>query len=268
MRDFRGASLWITLLCFFLFGCSGTKTNAPALTAGPQPDPPVTGGQPSGTTAFDNIQQAPGWQTCGNCGNSGAAGATATYSMAQGITSPAESGASAEFSIGGPYPYTNAYWYYRHPARSTAMSSLVYQFDIYIPTASENAPQAIEFECQQRLDGYIYNFAWQADYASNQWRFFNYTAKQWEASGIALQRFAGGGWHHIIAEYHNDAVAHTTYHDAFTIDSTRHVVNAVHAATATTTQGNDFTNAFQLDLNGAPVPYQVYVDQMRVAQVD
>jgi hypothetical protein len=248
--------LW--LFSIVQFGCSGNKLDPPIVTAVPS----------ARTTVFDNVQQLTGWQTCGNCGNTGAAGATATYSMMQGINSPTESGDSAEFSIGGSYPYTNAYWYYRHPVRGTAMSSLVYQFDLYVPATSENAPQAIEFECQQQLDGYIYNFAWQADYGSNHWRVFNYTAGQWEDSGIPLQRFAAGAWHHIVAEYHNDSASHTTYHDALTVDGVRNTVNAVHAATPTTTPGNDFTNAFQLDLNGAPVPYLVYVDKMRVTQFD
>jgi hypothetical protein len=217
---------------------------------------------------LDNIQQLSGWLTCGNCGNTGAAGATATYSMTQGITSPSESGSSAEFSISGPYAYSNAYWYYRHQAPNAAMSSLVYQFDLYLPSASGNAPQAIEFECQQQLNGYVYNFAWQADYASNSWRVFNYTAKKWEDSGIPLQRFAPDTWHHIIAEYHNDGSAHVTYHDALTVDGARHPVNITHQATPTSSAGAGFTNAFQLDLNGTPVSYSVYVDKMRVTQVD
>ena len=258
-----------------LVGCGGaafTPGNA-ASTATPttspaSPNPPATPVVGGNTTLFDNIQQASGWLTCGNCGNTGAAGATATYSMIQGITSPSESGSSAEFSIGGQYAYANGYWYYRHPPRSTAMSSLVYQFDLYIPAGSENAPQAIEFECQQRLNGYIYNFAWQADYASNQWRVFNYTARKWEDAGIPLQRFAPNSWHHIVAEYHNDGAAHVTYHDALTVDGARYPVSISHSAAPTGTAGGDFTNAFQLDLNGTPVPYSVYVDKMRVTQVD
>ena len=237
--------------------------------SGNSSDPPSTTG-PSlrNATVYDNVQQWTGWLTCGNCGNSGAQGNTANYQMMRGISSPSESGSSAQFSIGGPYPYTNAYWYYRHDARNSAMSSLIYEFDLYVPAGSENAPQAIEFECQQRLNGYVYNFAWQAEYPSSRWRVFNYTARQWEDAGIPLQRFAPNSWHHIVAEYHNDATAHMTHHDALSIDGVRHAVNLVHLATPTGNQTNEFTNAFQLDLNGAPIPYSVYVDKMKVSQVD
>ena len=213
---------------------------------------------------YDQVQQQTGWLTCGACGNTGGGGALATYQMTRGVTTPSLSGSSAQFSIGGNYPYADAYWYYRHTARDTQINSLRYEFDLYVPAGSENSPQAIEFECQQRLDGYVYNFAWQAEYPSNRWRVFNYTIKSWEAAGIALQRFTPNSWHHIIAEYHNDAAAKKTYHDALTVDGVRYPLNIVHDATNTGNMTNEFTNAFQLDLNGQPVPYSVYVDNMKV----
>jgi hypothetical protein len=184
--------------------------------------------------------------------------------MTRGITTPSLSGSSAEFSIGGNYPYANAYWYYRHAPRDTQINSLRYEFDLFLPAGSENAPQAIEFECQQRLNGYVYNFAWQAEYPSDRWRVFNYTAKAWESAGISLQRFTPNTWHHIVAEYHNDATSQKTYHDALTVDGVRYPLNIVHDATPSGNQTNEFTNAFQLDLNGTPVPYSVYVDNMKV----
>jgi hypothetical protein len=209
------------------------------------------------------VQQWTGWLTCGACGNSGGTGPQATYSMIRGISFPTLSGSSAEFTIGGTAPYANAYWYYEHPPMNTALKSLRYEFDLYVPAGAEDAPQAIEFECQQRLDGYVYNFAWQAEYAGNQWRVFNYTNQQWENSGIPLQRFSPGTWHHIVAEYHNDATTQTTYHDALSIDGVRYPLNITHPATSTSA-GNEFTNAFQLDLNSAPTAFQVFVDNMRI----
>lgn len=237
-----------------------TPTPAPNPTPTPTPGPTPA---PTNTTVFNEVQQWTGWLTCGACGNTGGGGALATYSMVRGIGSPSLSGSSAEFNLGGNYRYANAYWYYRHTAPSQGMQLLRYEFDLYVPAGSENAPQAIEFECQQRLNGFIYNFAWQADYAGNQWRVFNYTAKQWENAGIPLQRFSPGTWHHIVAEYHNNPTTHTTYHDALTIDGVRHPLSITHAATPTSA-GNEFTNAFQLDLNGTPTPYQVFVDNMKV----
>ena len=219
------------------------------------------------TTIFKEVQQWTGWQTCGACGNTGGDGALANYSMIRGIGYPSLSGSSAEFKIGGSYPYANAYWYYRHPALSKGLKSLRYEFDLYIPSGLENAPQAIEFEVQQRLNGYIYNFAWQALYPGNQWRVFNYTMKKWESTGIPLRRFSPGTWHHIAAEYHNDPATHTTYHDALVVDGVRYWLTIAHHATAASV-ANEFTNGFQLDLNSVPTPYRVYVDNMKITYVN
>lgn len=233
-------------------------------TTPPSPTPSPT---PTATHVINEIQQATGWRTCGACGNTGGTGDLATYSMIRGIGYPTLSGSSAEFKIGGTAPYANAYWYFEHTPLTRAFKYLKYEFDLYVPEGLENAPQAIEWECQQKLGGYTYNFAWQALYAGNRWRVFNYTKRVWEDAGIALTRFSPGTWHHIIAEYHNDSVAHITYHDALTIDGIRHALHIQHAATPGT-NSSEFENAFQLDLNGKPTPYHVFVDNMKISYLD
>ena len=249
-----------------VFKTSGTVTVG---TASPSPTPtPVPTPVPTNAIVFDEVQQMTGWQTCGACGNIGGTGTAPTYSMVRGITLPALSGSSAQFNIGGGTRYANAYWFLEHPAMSTGISSLRYEFDIYIPAGLENAPQAIEFECQQRLNGFLYNFAWQAAYADgNQWRVFNYNTKLWENAGVPVQRFSPNTWHHVVAEYHNNSATHTTYHDALTIDGVRFPLSIAHPATPAAA-GNEFTNGFQLDLNVVPTAFQVFVDNMKVTIVN
>jgi Big-like domain-containing protein len=214
---------------------------------------------------YDRVEEKTGWQTCGNCGNTGATGATATYHMTRGIGSPSEDGSSAMFSISGP-AFKNGYWWISdNPVPNQGLKYLRYEFDIYIPKGYENAPQAIEFECQQRLNGWVYNFAWQAEYPNSVWRVFNYTMRRWESTGIHFNHFTPGTWHHIVTEFHNDPSTHRVYHDAITVDGVRHAVTqaAVHSA-KNTGGANYFNNAFQLDLNSKGTPYKVYVDRMKV----
>ncbi|MBV9610227.1 MAG: hypothetical protein JO187_11775, partial [Acidobacteria bacterium] len=64
--------------------------------------------------------------------------------------------------------------------------------------------------------------------------------------------------------YHNDATTMKTYHDALTVDGVRYPLSIAHDATNSGNMTNEFTNAFQLDLNGAPTAYSVYVDNMKV----
>jgi hypothetical protein len=215
-------------------------------------------------TVISRIEEQSEWKTCGNCGNTGASGATASYTMTRGITNPTKDGSSSEFWIGGPYAYKNAYWYIgQSGSPSTPVKYIKYEFDLDIPAKYVSAPQAIEFECQQKANGYVYNFAWQADYAKNQWRIFNYTTRVWEATNVPLKKFSGDTWHHVVAEYH--AEGSTVVHDALTLDGVRYTVGIKHGAKYVGTTGHYLTNAFQLDLNGSATPYKVYVDGMKVS---
>ncbi|HEX2328639.1 MAG TPA: hypothetical protein VHN74_07940 [Candidatus Angelobacter sp.] len=209
------------------------------------------------------MQDTPNWLTCGACGNNGATGPVASYSFSPGIASPSIDGRSTQFSIAATVPYTNAYFYQKHAVIPNEITALTYEFDFYVPATMQTAPQALEFECQQTLNGWIYNFSWQAAYVGGVWRIFDYGLKQWQSAGIPVQPFAGGTWHHVLAEYHNDTVNHIVWHDALTVDGVRNVVNIPHNAFFSGS-ANQFTNAFQLDSNSVAAPYSVYLDQMTI----
>ena len=240
---------------------SPNATPTPSPTPGTVPSPSPT---PTSTaTVINRVEESP-WLTCGNCGNNGATGPTATYFDTLGIATPSEDGSATQFSIAATVPYTNGYFYQRHTPVATQINALTYEFDIYIPAGSENLPQGIEFECQQILNGWVYNFSWQALYTGNVWRIFDYGLKRWDATGIALTRFTPGTWHHIVAEYHNDTVAHTVLHDALTVDGVRMPVNITHNAFFSGAVNNQFTNAVQLDSNSTAAAYSVFIDQMKI----
>ncbi len=216
---------------------------------------------PAGSITIKRLEESSDWQTCGSCGYSGGAGASASFGMTRGITSPNTDGSSTRFRIGGTRPFKNAYWFIKHYSNtpSKPLSYLKYEFELYIPAGLGNAPQAIEFECQQKAGGYLYNFAWQADYANHAWRTYDFAAHRWENSGLGFGGLSTGKWHHILAEY----LTYTTLviYDALTIDGARHVVSIQHAAKYWNS-GHYLANAFQLDLDGTPTPYHVYVDGM------
>jgi len=213
---------------------------------------------------LDNVEDG-SWQTCGACGNDHATGAIAPNQFINGVVSPSEDGASTQFSISPVVPYTDTYWFQTHNPVSGQINALTYEFDLYIPNGSETAPQAIEFECQQQLGGWVYNFGWQANYITHEWRIFDYGSATWQASGVSFQTFTPGTWHHILAEYHNDVASHTVLHDALTVDGTRYPVNQRHNAFfGGSGFVNKLTNAVQLDGNSRPDAYSVYVDKMRI----
>ena len=255
-----GSCFALLLLTSGVISCGGSYSAKNTTLYQP---PAGNGGlAPSGATTLANLQGHP-WNTCGACGNDGGAGAAANYSWTVGIGSPSESGGSTQFAIAATVPYTNAYFWQDNPVVESQFAYLAYEFDVYIPNGMENLPQAFEFECQQRLDGWTYNFGWQANYQENTWRIFNYGTRQWDESGLTFQRFSPGTWHHIVAEYHNDSSAKSVFHDALTVDGVRMPVNIRHDA-VNTGASNEFSNAVQLDSNLHPDPYRVYVDNMKI----
>ena len=258
----------IVLASLILISCGGSTTTAnktapPVPSPTPAPVPSPTPAPAPGATVLPNVEDTHNWLTCGNCGNTGATGPAATSSFTPGIASPSEDGTSTQFSIAATAAYSNAYFYLEHTPVSGQINALTYEFDIYIPQGKETAPQAIEFECQQTLGGWVYNFGWQALYQQDIWRIFDYGLKRWDATSVSFTPFTPGMWHHILAEYHNDITAHIVYHDALTVDGVRYPVNVTHNAFYS--GGSDkFTNAIQLDSNSAATPYSVYVDKMAI----
>jgi hypothetical protein len=264
----------ILALSLLITSCGGSGSSAsassqpaanatPTPTPGTVPSPSPTPTPTSAATVINRVEESP-WLTCGSCGNNGGVGPIAAYSDTLGIAIPSEDGSSTQFSIAASVPYTNGYFYQQHTPVTAQINALTYEFDLYIPAGAETLPQGIEFECQQILDGWVYNFSWQALYPGNQWRIFDYGLKRWDATGIALTRFTPGTWHHIVAEYHNDTVAHTVLHDALTVDDVRMPVNITHNAFFSGAVNNQFTNAVQLDSNSTAAAYSVFVDQMKI----
>jgi hypothetical protein len=264
--------LLVILATLTFVGCGGgtslTKNAKAAAPVPGQPAPNATPGSttsatPTGGTTLDHLEEG-NWLTCGACGNDHATGAVAGSAFQTGVGSPSTDGSSTQFTVTPTAPYSNAYWWEEHTPISGQINSLRYEFDLYVPASAAGAPQAIEFECQQQLSGWVYNFAWQANYVEHSWKIFNYGAAAWDASGVPFSAFAPGTWHHIIAEFHDDTTNHVVIHDALTVDGTRYALGIHHNAFSAPSFADKFTNAFQLDTNSASQAYSVYVDAMRV----
>jgi hypothetical protein len=222
----------------------------------------------AGVATIPQIQNG-AWQTCGNCGNSGATGVTATYAVAQNISSPSLSGSSAQFSINGNgNAFPDGYWYIKRDSlMPNPVKYLSYSFDLYVPSYPTGTIQAIEFENQQVVNGKLYNFAWQANYAGNSWRTFNYASSSWVAASVPFAAFAPNTWHHIVSTFHVDPSTGNGIHDSLAIDgNTYGNLNISYAPSASS--GNYLSNGFQLDTNKTGTAYKVYVDNMQIQYSD
>jgi len=202
---------------------------------------------------------------CGGCGNEGGGGQGPDYNLTQGVGNPSLSGNATDFFLKGGPAHSGGYYFLGLPTLGNPLRSLRYNADLFIPGQYNNAPQGIEFECQQTVNGATYNFAWQADYACSTWRIFNYGTKLWESTGIQLQRFAPDTWHHVAATFHTAGTQ--AVRDTLIVDGQTYNVNIAHEATHSETQ-LEFTTGFQLDLNSSSTPYHLFVDNMQIAVAD
>ena len=244
-------------------GCGGGTSSHSG--SGPSSASSAAADMPSNAIVLANLDDESGWPTCGNCANSGATGTASNQALTVGNVSPSEDGSSAKFAIAASQPYLDGYWWLDHSPVTSQINGLAYEFDIYVPEGFQSAPHAIEFECQQSVGGYTYNFAWQAAYVEGVWRVFDYAATRWDtATMVPFSKLTPGTWHHIKAEFHDDTSAHTVTHDALTIDGTRYAVGMVHDAPFTA-KSDHFTNAFQLDTNRSGQAYHVFLDNMSLS---
>ncbi|HEY8074269.1 MAG TPA: hypothetical protein VIF62_09170 [Labilithrix sp.] len=249
-------------------------------------------GEELSTHSIPNIDDALPWSTCGNCANTGASGATAYTSFVHGSKSEDGTGVLNAVGEGIPGanhpPYGDAYWWKEHGALPSLVRSVDYYLDLYVPSNAD--PQGIEFEVQQTIGDRVYNFAWQDDYAENEWRVFQYGgpgAGRWIASGLSATRFTPNTWHSIHAHYSVDTSTSpdTIRHDYLEIDGHRFTTNAkVVAWHSPKPRGSQLSNAVQLDMRAVPctagsspscqqgkdgkwrvgIPFHVYWDKIHV----
>jgi hypothetical protein len=208
--------------------------------------------------------------------------------------SPNRDGQSVKFPTQNPAdPYNTAYWWVTHTAPQGSVAHYFkYEFDLWIPIGFGDTPQALEWECQQTVNGYVYNFAWQAQYVrsssggqDNLYKVYRYpsptSSGAWEEVNLPLTRYPEGEWSHIVAEYHVDQYG-TVWHDALTVSSslgttrldpywydagTGAYKSISHVPPYWAGRNNQFSNAFQLDVNGSGTEYHVFVENMKLTYV-
>jgi hypothetical protein len=286
----------ILVLSVALLGCSAPAS--PGETGKDHEDEALT------LNGFDDIDDKLPWSTCGSCANSGATGATAFTSFKPGAISVDGTGVKNEVGEGiagaNHPPYGDAYWWKEHGPRSGLVRAIDYYLHVYVPSKNDAGnptdPQAIEFEVQQTIHDTVYNFAWQNNYAGNEWRVFQYGGSgngKWISSGITgaamggTTRFTTNTWHTIHARFTVDTSTSpdTIRHDYLEVDGHRHTPTVnVHAWHSSTARADQFSNAVQLDMRGVPctkgsspscqqgsdgvyrvgVPYHVYWDEIHM----
>ncbi len=209
---------------------------------------------PAGATTYANIENMTGWSSCDTCAGPGGAGATDPHSMTQ-ASSPSLDGSSANFWIGGSTPFSNALWWKQLGANSGVSH---FQYDVWFYLKNSAAPQALEFDVNQTINGYQYVFGTQCNIKGDHtWDVWDYY-KHWVSTGVACSAPTAYTWHHLT--WQMERASGKMHFISVTLDGATHYVNRYQSPKPKTT--NELNVAFQMDGNGSMTNYNVWLDKV------
>lgn len=209
----------------------------------------------SGTT-YSNIDQMSGWSNCGACAGIGGSGTVVPYSMSQYQSSPSMDGKSAAFYLGSGKIYSDALWWKQLGANPSA-SHFVYDTYFYYTNAA--APQSLEFDVNQALNGYKYIFGTQCSLrGSKTWEVWDTYNGKWVSTGVACASLPTYQWNHLVWEL--ERVGGKVHFIAVTLNGTRHYINKYFSPKSSGT--NELNVAFQMDGNYQQAAYKVWLDKV------
>lgn len=217
-------------------------------------------GAPASAKTINDIQKLADWSSCSsNC--SGEAGTNAVYSMDQGIASPSLSGSAIKFNITEGTPWATALWW-KQVGGNDAITHFVYEISYYLTDPS--AAQALEFNVNQNAGGWRYEYATQCNLrGGNVWRIWEHANLRWVATSAPCPTPQANAWNKLSWEFARTA-DHKVVWVAVTLNGQRSEINQ--SLDAFTASGSGIDVAFQMDSDGGPTPWSVWVDNIRLTE--
>ena len=206
---------------------------------------------------YSNIDQMSGWQSCSVCAGAGGAGSVAPFSLRQFISSPSMDGHSAQFNLGGTHPYSNALWW-RQLGANPGVKNFVY--DLYYYIKNPSAPQSLEFDVNQALNGKKYIFGTECDFKwTHTWHVYNPAAAHWVITSVPCRVPAAYTWNHIRLASHRNSNGSMTF-VSVTVNGHTYYFNQTYWPRAASS--SELNVAFQMDGNGTQTDYSVWLDRV------
>jgi hypothetical protein len=210
---------------------------------------------PSGAKVYSSVDQMSGWSHCSSCAGIGGAGSVVPYSMSQNQSSPSMDGRATMFYLGGGKAYSDALWW-KQLGPNPAVSHLVY--DTYFYYTNAGAPQSLEFDVNQALNGFKYIFGTQCSIrGSHTWDVWDNVNKRWRSTGIGCSSLPTYKWNHLVWEL--ERTGGKLHFISVTLNGVKHYVNRYYSPRASSTK--ELNIAFQMDGNYKQTPYKVWLDK-------
>jgi hypothetical protein len=210
---------------------------------------------PSGNGYYD-IDQLPAWDSCNSCAGAGGVGPQVGYSMSEGVNSPSIDGQSVQFWLGGGYPYSGALWWKELTPQPGASH---FTYDLYFYYQNADAPQGLEFDVNQVVNGGRYIFGTECNLKqTGTWRVWDTTNAHWVNTGVGCNPSASN-WNHMTWELQRNGDGGYTF-VAVTLNGVKQSINQTYWSKSAS--GDELSVAVQLDSNYAGTEYSVWADKI------
>jgi hypothetical protein len=206
-------------------------------------------------TVKSSIEQMSGWSSCSVCAGAGGSGSSAPHSTTL-VSSPAMSGHSRKFHLGGSNSYSNALWW-KQLGASNSKTHFVYDVYFYLKTPSY--AQALEFDVNQSNGHHKFIFGTECNIkGAHVWDVYDPRGGTWRSTGIHCGQPSAFKWHHIHWEFYRDSSK--VHYVSFTYDGVKHYVNRSYYARSSGV--SEINVAFQMDGDKYQHDYDTWVDKV------
>jgi len=196
----------------------------------------------------------PGWESCDLCSGGG----KLSYSMGQSLNYPQPG--STQYSLGQGTPWGHALWWKRLGNNPNA-SHFVLVLDQYIE--HPEASFGIEYDVNQIVGSSWYDFAIQCSFGYGIWQVWDDANQQWVPTSVPCLRPTPSSHVQLRLEFErSNGQPHFV-----SVATNGNIVPVNMAFNPQPIQGGsgDFGVHIQLNANGAPDPYSVWVHNMSLS---
>ena len=209
----------------------------------------------SGQTVKSNIEQMSGWSSCSVCAGARGAGSSAAHSTAL-VGSPALSGSSRKFHLGGTRAYSNALWWKQLGANN---SKTHFVYDIYFFLKAPAYSQALEFDVNQSNGSHKFIFGTECNIKGGHvWDVYDPRNRVWRSTGIHCGAPSAYKWHHLRWEFYRDRSK--VHYVSVTLDGAKHYLSRSYYARGASS--HEINVAFQMDGDRYHHSYDTWADKV------
>ena len=156
----------------------------------------------------------------------------------------------------GKTPYSNALWWKELGPDSRPTH---FDYDLYFYLEDPSAPEALEFDVNQTIDGTRYVWGTECSYRNTgDLQIWDSAGGKWFNTDIPCPQVAAKQWHHLV--WHIERIANQAHYIGVTLDDKYTVVDKYFDPQKYGSDG--ISVAFQLDGNYRQTPYKVWLDNL------